>query len=548
MPAVTGPIVVATTNTGPIGLALLFDSTAGNVTFGLTGSTITASAPAGGGVAGPSIAAGTQTATSGTVVFSNSNGVSFGLNAGTLTASVVAGAGGGINLAVNAATTYTSGTVVLSNGNGVTFGTNAQTVTASVAAGATATGNFGAFAAGTQTQTSGTVLASNSNGVSFGLNAGTLTASVAAGATATGNLGGVAAGTQTATSGTVVFSNGSGVSFGLNAGTVTASVAAGATATGNFGALAAGTQTATSGTVAFVNSNGVTFGLSGSTQVTASHNGMTGLVAAANGSTNTVTQLVFSNSNGVSFGLNGSTITASASGGTGGGGGALTCDIWDNIDPAATASGAIGSFVFTGSHRSLLVAPLAPNQGNVFPADITVSTLYLNASISGSTATASATFSSIFRIAVYTQTGASLSLLNSAAFTLQETSANTTNSNDCFGQRFVPFVSSAWSSSPVFRSGHQYWIATFWSSSGVLNQTGNLLGAAVYSTLQRSGTMGQARVSATSVGHAPFYGIYTATTAAFPSVIANSELNKVAASAAFVPHVMMIADTNLASF
>lgn len=41
--------------------------------------------------------------------------------------------GGGIGgIAVNAATTYTSGTVVFSNSNGVTFGTNAQTITATV--------------------------------------------------------------------------------------------------------------------------------------------------------------------------------------------------------------------------------------------------------------------------------------------------------------------------------------------------------------------------------------------------------------------------------
>ena len=37
------------------------------------------------------------------------------------------------------------------------------------------------------------------------------------------------------------------------------------------------------------------------------------LVVAANGSTNTISQLVFSNSNNVNFGLNGSTVTATVS-------------------------------------------------------------------------------------------------------------------------------------------------------------------------------------------------------------------------------------------
>ena len=66
-------------------------SNAGNVTFGTdTAGYITATAPAGGG-AGDGwniIAAGGSTAnTTGTIVFSNSNGVSFGLNGATVTAS-----------------------------------------------------------------------------------------------------------------------------------------------------------------------------------------------------------------------------------------------------------------------------------------------------------------------------------------------------------------------------------------------------------------------------------------------------------------------------
>jgi hypothetical protein len=60
----------------------------GNVTMGLTGSTITMSAPSGGGGGGVAISAGTVSQSTGTVVFSNSNGVSFGMNSGTFTVSV----------------------------------------------------------------------------------------------------------------------------------------------------------------------------------------------------------------------------------------------------------------------------------------------------------------------------------------------------------------------------------------------------------------------------------------------------------------------------
>lgn len=57
----------------------------GNVTIGLTGSTITMSASGGGG--GAAISAGANSQNTGTIIFSNANGVSFGLNAGTMTAS-----------------------------------------------------------------------------------------------------------------------------------------------------------------------------------------------------------------------------------------------------------------------------------------------------------------------------------------------------------------------------------------------------------------------------------------------------------------------------
>lgn len=64
-----------------------------NITLSGNSNTIVISAGAGGGTTnqtGPNIAAGGSTITSGTVVFSNANGVSFGLNGSTMTASVIA--------------------------------------------------------------------------------------------------------------------------------------------------------------------------------------------------------------------------------------------------------------------------------------------------------------------------------------------------------------------------------------------------------------------------------------------------------------------------
>jgi len=291
------------------------------------------------------IAAGTQTATSGTVVFSDSNGISFGMaGSSRVTASYTVPSTAGLLSAVNISAGTTSNNlsaVTFSNSNGISFGLNGSVVTASVAAAPAA--GIGAVAAGTQTATSGTVVFSDSNGISFGLSGSSrVTASYTVPSTA-GLISAinVSAGTTSNTLTAVTFSNANGVSFGLNASTVTGSVAAGATATGNFGAVAAGTQTATSGTVVFSDSNGISFGLSGSSRVTASYTvpSTAGLISAINVSagttSNTLTAVTFANANGVSFGLNASTVTGSVAAG-------------------ATATGNLGGLSFPGAAAATL--------------------------------------------------------------------------------------------------------------------------------------------------------------------------------------------------
>ena len=67
---------------------------------------LSAAAPGGGGGAAISAAGGSQS--TGTVIFSNSNGVSFGYNAGTITATVVPGAAAGIAAIQGSNATYTT--------------------------------------------------------------------------------------------------------------------------------------------------------------------------------------------------------------------------------------------------------------------------------------------------------------------------------------------------------------------------------------------------------------------------------------------------------
>jgi hypothetical protein len=191
-------------------LSALTFSNSNGVSFGLNGSTVTASINPDALAIG-AIQAGTQTATSGTVVFSNSNNVTFGMsNSSVITASA--------QINVSAGTTSNNlSAVTFSNSNNVSFGMNGSTVTASATVASTQ-GSIN-FSAGTTSNNLASVTFSNSNGVSFGLNGSTITASVAGAAQGSINF---SAGTTSNNLSAVTFSNSNGISFGLNGSTITA--------------------------------------------------------------------------------------------------------------------------------------------------------------------------------------------------------------------------------------------------------------------------------------------------------------------------------------
>jgi hypothetical protein len=106
------------------------------------------------------LSAGTTSNNLSAVTFSNSNNVSFGLNGSTVTASVQVNLSAGTTSNNMSAWTY-------SNSNNVSFGLNGSTVTGSYAfnvSGGTTSNNLSA------------ITFSNKNGISFGLNASTVTA------------------------------------------------------------------------------------------------------------------------------------------------------------------------------------------------------------------------------------------------------------------------------------------------------------------------------------------------------------------------------------
>lgn len=188
------------------------------------------------------IAAGTQTATSGTVVFANSNGISFGMSGSTqITASYTVPSTAGLISAVNVSAGTTSNNLsalTFSNANGVSFGLNASTLTATVATTYRASND----AIGLNTAQSNVTWTVNSSGLS-------LDARGYAGTNTTFNGAGVS-GSMT------VNSNGVQLSMSANAGTINQTGPN--IGVSNLGNTAGSTGTVSTGNVVFVGSQGIT--------------------------------------------------------------------------------------------------------------------------------------------------------------------------------------------------------------------------------------------------------------------------------------------------
>ena len=495
------------------------------------------------------ISTGAMTLAGGNNITLSQNG-----NAITISGANVGGAQTGISGIGGSDSTYTSGTVIFSGQNNITIGTsvNGASQYIRISAGAAAGDGVNIIAAGGSTaNTTGTIVFSNSNGVSFGLNGATVTASCALTSQSNQALSGSNA---SFTFQTATFGNLNGMSFYTSNGSMvgsytvpsqtnqTLSLAMIGNTAGNVSSMTVDARSLTVQGLG-VASVGLSTSAGGSSiLVSVAGAGADGYNSAqfAGTTANTTMPILWAgNSNGsgnITLGLTGSTVTGSAAAG----GGGATISYWDNVYHGnSTIGGYIAGLAFTGSHRSLFVFPL---QGyRPFPADITANTWNWNVYLSGSTATMSQVFTSALNIGIYTVNGSSLSLLNSCTGSFTKGPAATNNSTAFAGTRWFTIHSSQWSSQPVFKGGSQYYMAWFWSSAGVLNQSGSIYGFHKYSTLQRGGTVGVNPTggTGTSQGWGPWYGIYTATTGAFPASIGSNQLNKIQANAGFNPQVIM---------
>lgn len=148
-------------------------ATNASITLNSNGLAISVAAPGGGGAI--NVSAGTTSNNLQTIVFSNSHGVSFGLNGSTVTASTN-----------TAATMPMAGGTLANFVSYLSFADNSgmSWQLSSDAGNAYSNSIFATpyinFSAGTTSGNRSAVTFSNANGVSFGINGGTLTASVAA--------------------------------------------------------------------------------------------------------------------------------------------------------------------------------------------------------------------------------------------------------------------------------------------------------------------------------------------------------------------------------
>lgn len=322
------------------------------------------------GSVGIALSAGTESATSGTVVMSNGGGVEFGMSASTITALHSGNVSAtGNTLATNSVSMTIGSAIVFAASGGASIGVSNGSVVISGATGGGGGGGGVALSAGTNSTGTGTVVFSNANGVTFGMNTNAaITASTALPINADGDL-------STVTE--LIFTNSNGVSFGLTGGSV--SLSHNGLTSQSAQAVSAGNGSVAFQTVSFSNANGISFSTAAGPALVASHNGITsqsnqtgnisatGNTIATNSTSATyaATGLVFAGSGVASVGVsNGSVVVSVPSGGGAGDGfnriaaGTRTATslgtvLFDNANGVTFGLDGVNGSVITASHNGL---------------------------------------------------------------------------------------------------------------------------------------------------------------------------------------------------
>lgn len=547
----------------------------GIASVGISNGSVVISVPSAG--ASVNFSAGTTSNNLGAITFSDANNVSWGLNGSTITASVagttsvsVTGIlsastnGATVSLGVGPATAYavsnttqsTSGSFDLrsmsfAGAGGVSVGVSNGSVVISGGAG----GGGAAISGGANSQSTGTVNFSASNGITFGLsNNGVMTASLAL--TSQSNQAFSAPGGSSAFQ-TLVFANSQGVSFSNSNGSLVGSVKTDY----------AGTGTSATNASITMNSNGLAISV-------AAPGGGGGIVLYDGANSITSGTARFTNANGVSFTFNGQTISGSVAttylasnastnyvqanavfNGTGASGTIASNAISVSVPATSSLVGTLGMSVSTaGATISIRPQPFsryfypdhaltnvtAPGVGSMsiqyvlMPNNVSATRLDMlfNWSAGSSATTNTAAIALTIFGGIYTRNGATLSSLSSGStqttYTYASNSAGTGNSGTAVRAMSIPIN--------IDMSAGEYYVAMGWSSAASsiglsttnLGQTQSVMGANQLQTALNWADWG-ASTNAT-LGLYSGMGVYSAALSTVPPTISLSAINQTGAA------------------
>jgi hypothetical protein len=195
------------------------------------------------------------------------------------------------------------------------------------------------------------------------------------------------------------------------------------------------------------------------------------------------------------------------------------------------------------SNGTFIVAPVDAD-GDAVHGVIEMNTVAFAMSYNWTNTSVSQAFSSTYRVGLYTRSGSTLNLVNSASGTFGATAANNSNSASFQGVRFVTINSSQWSSKPYLEQDIRYHIA-IQLLSHVTTTAMSWMNAATAATAFSRTMYGAGAPNASHQPHAPFRGIFNATTTAVPSTIQASQLTGTGANGSVFPWLRIDANYNV---
>lgn len=182
--------------------------------------------------------------------------------------------------------------------------------------------------------------------------------------------------------------------------------------------------------------------------------------------------------------------------------------------------------------------------GDAFFGNLEANTVALAVSHNWTATVASQVFSSTMRIGLYTRSGSTLNLINSASVSWGATAANTGNSASFQGVRYITIHSSQWSSKPYLLHGQRYFGA-FQFLTNVTSTAMSLMNAVSVQTSFSRTMYGAGAPNASHQPWGPFRGIFNATTTAVPATIQASQLTGSGAGGSVFPFFRVDADYNV---